>query len=159
MTLSAFLWSMAGIISSSTFAVAIDFMNLGDLTEEEAKEVLMKELKGNFRPGASKDRVPELEAALGSMWKSVPKTEDGLLEHSAVRYVLHRLLMDQHGWFIRGLEPTSDSADELVYSSLREWVPSYFQNILEHLSGSPGMDLHQLAVLAATLEDLVHRES
>jgi len=38
-------------------------------------------------------------------------------------------------------------------------VPSYLQQFLEELHGGRGLSLRELAVLAATLEDLIHRES
>jgi len=72
-----------------------------------------------------------------------------------VRYVLHRLFMKRHGWFIRGLEPSSTEPPPYMRT---DWVPAYLQGLLEVRFGNSGIDLKELSALAATLEDLAHQE-
>jgi len=130
--------------------------------QAEVEATLMAEFAGTFRPGARKDNILEHEAALRPMYNAVPQEANGTLHHSVVRYVLHRFFA-QRGWFIRGLEPgtgaqnSSSRGDSL--QGLQEWVPTFLQNFLEQLVGGRGLSLRELAILAATLEDLVHKES
>jgi len=132
------------------------------VTQAEAEAALMAEFAGTFRPGAAKDNILKHEAALRPMYTAVPQEADGTLHHSVVRYVLHRFFA-QRGWFIQGLEPGtsaqngSSSGDSL--QALQEWVPTFLQSFLEKLAGGHGISLRELAILAATLEDLVHKET
>merc|ERR1712232_396817 len=63
--------------------------------------------------------------------------------------------------FIRGLEPGSGAGNRSSgdLQALQEWVPSYLTGFLEKMSGGRGISLRELAILAATLEDLVHKET
>merc|ERR1719162_162403 len=132
------------------------------VTQAEAEAALMAEFASTFRPGAAKDNILKHEAALRPMYSAVPQEADGTLHHSVVRYVLHRFFA-QRGWFIRGLEPgtgaQNSSSGEDSLQALQEWVPSFLQNFLERLVGGRGLSLRELAILAATLEDLVHKET
>jgi hypothetical protein len=125
-------------------------------TREEVEASLLAELSGTFRPSATKDHIIALEAALQPLYASVPQEKDGSLNHQVVRYVLHRFFA-QRGWFVRGLEP--GNSDKAGVENLQEWVPNFLQGFLEQLAGGRGTSLRELAVLAATLEDLIHKES
>eukprot|EP00421_Protoceratium_reticulatum_P019528 CAMPEP_0168385872 /NCGR_PEP_ID=MMETSP0228-20121227/15139_1 /TAXON_ID=133427 /ORGANISM="Protoceratium reticulatum, Strain CCCM 535 (=CCMP 1889)" /LENGTH=607 /DNA_ID=CAMNT_0008399061 /DNA_START=88 /DNA_END=1912 /DNA_ORIENTATION=- len=126
------------------------------MTTEEAERSLIQELVGLV----SNDRPVQLEAALRSMYDALPKNAHGNLGHQAVRYVLHRMFVQRHGWYIKGLEPNGDTWSKNTSAvSLREWVPSYLQGLLEARLGERGINLGELAAFAATLEDLVRREA
>jgi len=122
------------------------------------KELLVSELQATFRSGASKDRLVSLEEALRPMFTSLPKNKDGNLEHAVARFALHRLFMQQHGWFITGLEPTA-GADASPAGGLKTWLPSSVMDTVEKLLGTQSVDLRELAVLAATFEDIIHQEA
>jgi hypothetical protein len=96
------------------------------------------------------------------MYTAVPQEADGTVQNAVVRYILHRFFA-QRGWFIRGLEPGSGAKNNATGANslegLQEWVPSFLQNFLEQLAGGRGISLRELAILAATLEDLVHKET
>jgi len=135
-------------------------------TQAEVEASLLAEFAGTFRPGATKDNILEHEAALRPMYTAVPQEADGTLQPAVVRYVLHRFFA-QRGWFILGLEPGTDakyvhvnsSSGEESLQALQQWVPSFMQKFLEKMVGGRGISLRELAVLAATLEDLIHKES
>eukprot|EP00929_Paragymnodinium_shiwhaense_P080954 TRINITY_DN42265_c0_g1_i2.p1 TRINITY_DN42265_c0_g1~~TRINITY_DN42265_c0_g1_i2.p1 ORF type:complete len:659 (+),score=166.06 TRINITY_DN42265_c0_g1_i2:94-2070(+) len=136
------------------------FIRAGLVDTRTAETELVKQLEGTFRSTAASSRLAELEAALRPMFAALPKDRDGNLGHAAVRYALHRLLAYQHGWWMKGLEPDGGPRNATKFmSSLKEWVPSYLQQVLERRLGWRGFDLQELAVIAATLEDLVHREA
>jgi len=135
------------------------------MNRSDVEEMLMGEFGNLFRDGAVHDHISSLAAELGGMYTAVPKDADGSLGHEVVRYMLHRFFVQKHGWFIRGLEPGNISALDAVsganksLQSLQEWVPSYLQKFIEEIHGGRGLSLRELSVLAATLEDLIHKES
>lgn len=137
------------------------FLKAGAIDEQEADSELVKELSSTFRPTARSGRLGQLEAPLRAMYAALPKNEDGRLGYATLRYALHRLLAYQHGWYVKGLEPDGTARGDAAafLRSLREWVPSYLQKSVEKRSGARGFSLHELAALAATIEDLVHREA
>jgi len=103
--------------------------------------------------GPTDARIARLEAELNATFTALPKDDEGGLGHQAVRYALHRLFVQRHGWYVKGLEPgtSSPGADG--------WVPSYLEGRLRsHLSGK-GAALRDLALFAAAIEDLVTREA
>lgn len=130
-------------------------------TQEEVEASLLTELAGTFKEGATKEHILKLETALRPMYETLPQEQDGSLSHAVVRYALHRFFA-QRGWFIRGLEPAGtarNASSEEALRDLQEWVPSFLQGFLEQLSGGHGISLRELAVLAGTLEDLIHKEA
>jgi hypothetical protein len=137
------------------------FLHAGEVNQKEAENSLLAELATTFRPGAHSERITILETALKPMISAVPQEADGTLSHAVVRYVLHRFFVKRHGWFIRGLEPGSEpkNVSATALKGVEEWVPSYLQGFLEQLSGGHGLSLREMAVFAATLEDLIHREA
>jgi len=109
-------------------------------------------------------RLAELQRELGATFSALPKGDNGTLSHEAVRYTLHRLFVQRHGWFIRGLEPHGSRAAENASSgeAAEEWVPEYLQALLERRErelGESGTSLAELSALAAALEDLASREA
>jgi len=126
------------------------------VSTEDMKRMLSEQLQSTFRAGASKDRLTALEEQLRPMFTALPKNTDGTLDHTVARFALHRTLMQQHGWFITGLEPLGVDGSN---ASLSDWVPSHLMDIIEKLLGTHSINLEELAVLAATFEDLVHKEA
>jgi hypothetical protein len=149
------------LITLISSAEGADFLHAGEVNAQEAENSLLQELAATFRPGSHSERISSLEAALAPMHAAVPRETDGTLSHAVVRYVLHRFFVQRHGWFIRGLEPGtgSDGQNSSGLDGVQEWVPSYLQKFLEQLSGNQGLHLKEMAVFAATLEDLIHREA
>mmetsp|Transcript_28943 Transcript_28943/g.67074 ORF Transcript_28943/g.67074 Transcript_28943/m.67074 type:complete len:553 (-) Transcript_28943:96-1754(-) len=102
-----------------------------------------------------------LEDALRPMYLSMPKNEFGNLGHATARYVLHRLFVQRHAMYIKGLEPAGASwnATSSAASVLQDRVPSFVQSLFEERLMGKGLGIHELAVLAATLEHLIHDEA
>jgi len=139
------------------------FLRAGQVNETDLESQLLSELASFMRPSADNTRLQTLEGDLYQIFNAVPK-ENGTANHHVVRYVLHRHFVAKHGWFIRGLEPDGDHRDDSTEEShamtdLQEWVPSYLQRFLEQLNTNKGLSLREVAVLAATLEDLIHKEA
>ena len=84
----------------------------------------------------------------------------GSLESSVARYAMYRYFLVERGWHIKDL---SLEAVEANISSpalmLKSGVPSLIIELLKDQVGIDRLGLEELAVLAATIEDLVHRDS
>jgi len=128
------------------------------VNKETVESSLLKELSSAVKSDGNK-HISGIEAALLPMYSALPLEKDGSISHTAVRYVLHRFFAKEYGWFIRGLEPTAANHPSNGTEKLAEWVPSYLQNFLEQLHAGRGASLRELTILAAALEDLIHKEA
>jgi hypothetical protein len=108
---------------------------------------------------ATEGRVDRLEQAIQPMFIAMPKDGKGHVDATSVRYLLHRLFVQRHGWFVLGLDNAGESWNSSspadVFQNHAEEHHSLFNDRLT----SHGFDLHQVAVFAAALETLVHGES
>merc|ERR1719316_1483430 len=130
------------------------------MSEEEVQTSLLAEVEGTFGEGAASSRLKQLEATLGPIFAALPKNEQGYLGHATVRYALHRLFVQRHGWFIKGLDVAGGHRNTTSDAGLlKEQVPAYVQDLFEKRLGGRGFGLHELGVLAATIEHLVHTET
>jgi len=113
---------------------------------------------GNARAGGGS--LDAVERSLAQMHAALPKNDNGRLAPSVVRYALHRYFAGRHGWLIRGLEPAGGNWSSSSPTSVaQDRVPSYLQELYEQRLGSRGLNLRELAVLASTLEKVVHEAS
>jgi hypothetical protein len=132
------------------------------VSEEDIQTSLLEEVEGTLGTGVSahRNRFHLLEAVLKPIYDALPKNEHGNLGHSVVRYALHRLFVLRHGWNIKGLgRDAEDSNSTSAAGILKDHVPSYIQTIFEKRLGDKGLGLHELAVMASTLEHLIHKEA
>merc|ERR1719181_1812056 len=99
---------------------------------------------------------------LQPIFNALPKSEQGGLSHTTVRYALHRVFVQRHGWFIQGLDRAGQAWNESEAGPagiLTDQVPAYVQDLFEQRLAGKGLGLHELAILAATIEHLVHKEA
>jgi hypothetical protein len=121
---------------------------------------LLTEIEGTMGSAVKRGRMTRLESALKDMYASLPKNEFNKLGHTTVRYALHRLFVQQHGWYVKGLEPAGDFWNTTSPAGiLKDRVSSEVINLMESRLDGHGFGLHETAVLAATLEHLVHDEA
>jgi len=142
-------------------ADASTFLKANHMQHEAISEAsLLAEVEATLGEGTASPRVKQLEAALRPIVQSLPKNEKGYLGHSTVRYALHRLFVLRHGWFIKGLHSAGGHRNSTEGAMvLKEQVPSYLQDLFEERLGGRGFGLHELAVLASTIEHLIHSEA
>jgi len=126
------------------------------------RAVMLDELMAALGSGnkVTAQRLEKIEDALRPIVVALPKNEHGNLEHDAVRYAMHRLFVLRHGMYIKGLEPGeawngSSSPTEI----LNDKVPTYVQSLFEQRLSGQGLGLHEIAILAATWEHLIHDEA
>lgn len=159
--MSSFCFLAVLLIQATPSIAASGLRGQAQVNAKDVESSLLAELASTFHSSAAGERISKLEAALRPMYAAIPKAADGTLSHTLVRYMLHRLFVQQNGWFIRGLEPGSGigNASTQTLQNLQEWVPSYLQNFLEEMQGGRGVSLRELAVLAGALENLIHKET
>jgi hypothetical protein len=137
----------------------VDAQRLGP----EFQKALLSEIEealGRDHRRATESRVGRIEEAVRSTFVALPKNSHGRLGHGAVRYALHRLFLQRHAWFVRGLEPGGEAWNASAPTAiLQNGMPEYVQSLFEKRLGGQGFGLHELAVLAATLENMVRRET
>jgi len=132
----------------------------------ETEKALLAELEvalGSSHRHATEKRLKNIEHRLTPMFGAMAKNSHGKLGQAAAGYMLHRLFVQRHGWLIRSLEPAGNSMGAWNNSSptsvLEERVPAHVQELFEKRLGEHGLGVHDLAVLAGTLEHLVHSEA
>jgi hypothetical protein len=120
-----------------------------------------KELGGTHRTFTEK-RLEGIKGALKPIFYSMVKNSEGKLDLPALSYVLHRLFVQRHGWFVKELVPTSKSFAAWNSSNpmlmLGGRVTSDAMGLF-HERIQDGLGIHEIAVLAATFEHSVHKES
>lgn len=119
--------------------------------KDEVNQLLMERLSGS----ADRSRVQQIQQTLESTFKSVPKTSGGGVGHQAMLYMMHRFAMEQHGWFIKDLDPTMNPSSRETPS----WIPAYLEQVLEDRAGEQGLSLHEIAAMGATIEALIAAEA
>jgi hypothetical protein len=151
-----FIWD----VDANAFLKATPAAHEEHMSEQEVKTNLLSEVEGAFGEGTASSRLKELELLIKPMYAALPKNENGYLGHAIVRYALHRIFVQRHGWFVKGLHETKQDRNPNSTSGiLNELVPAYVQGLFEERLGDRGLGLHELAVLAATVEHLVHKEA
>jgi len=132
----------------------------------ESEHALLHELEialGSGHRHATEKRLKRIEQRLNPMFAAMTKNSHGNLDQAAAGYMLHRIFVQRHGWFIRSLEPAGGSMAAWNTSSptsiLEERVPTHVQELFEKRLGEHGLSVKDIAILAGTLEHLVHSES
>mmetsp|Transcript_26986 Transcript_26986/g.49048 ORF Transcript_26986/g.49048 Transcript_26986/m.49048 type:complete len:556 (+) Transcript_26986:85-1752(+) len=130
------------------------------ISKQEVQTSLLEEIEASLGTGTAAKRLHEIEEQLRPMFASLPKNEHGGLGHSVVRYALHRLFVQRHGWLVEGLDPAGSAFnDSSPAGILKTQVSSYLQELFEERMHGKGLGLHELAVFAATIEHLIHNEA
>lgn len=148
-----------------------NFLPAGEVSKDDVETRLLSEIIAQRSLSAEKGRsgghgqdedgarFARLEKELRATFVALPKDAGGFLGHNTVRYALHRLMVQRHGWFIKGLEPDGDVRSASSPTRLKEWVPDYLQEFLEKRGVGRGFDLGDLVAIAATLQGLIQGEA
>jgi len=131
------------------------------MSTEQLRATMLDELMAAL--GGSRvngERLAKIEETLLPMFLAMPKNVFGNLEHASVRFLLHRLFVQRHGIYVRGLEPRGEAwSASSPTEILEDRVPSYVQSLFEERLSGRGLAMHELGILAATLEHLMHDQS
>jgi len=165
MTLLSRLSALASIVSmadasafrGSGFEAAVARMSV-----EELRVTMLDELVSALGSGnrVTQQRLSRIEDALHPTFRALPKNAHGNLEHAVVRYALHRFFVQRHGMYVKGLEPGGEAWSSASPTTiLEDRVPAFLQAMFEERLSGRGFGIHELAILAATLEHLIHNEA
>jgi len=137
---------------------------VGHMSKEELKAAVLEEVMAALGSGnrVTEDRLQGIEKTLKPLFLAMPKNSHGNLDHASARYVMHRLFVQRHAMYIKGLEPGGGSWNDGNVSAtdvLEDRVPEFVQSLFEDRLKGQGLGMHELAVLAATLEHLIHDEA
>jgi len=164
--LSILLAALAPLSDASAFLGRLQPQGATGPLTAESEHLLLVELEaalGSAHRHATERRLSRLEQRLRPMFGAIRKNKNGKLDAAGAGYVLHRLFVQRHGWFIRSLEPAGGSMAKWNSSSpivvLEERVPEHVQRLFQDRLGENGLGVKELAILAATLEHLVHGEA
>jgi len=152
--------ALSGVTEANAFRRATPAALGERVRVEDVEASLLSELAGAVGHGAGETKVSKIAADLRTMYAALPKNEAGGLGHAAVRYALHRYFVKKHGWFVKGLDPAGAARNTTSgVEMLKARVPEYIEGLFEVRLGGRGLGLEELAILAATLEHLVHDEA
>lgn len=135
---------------------------LGKDAEQQLLTALEAELGSEHRAFTER-RLDRIKHTLEPIFKAMPKNKYGKLERATVSYTMRRLFLERHAWFVKGLEPVSSQ-----FAEWKETCPMkiFDQQIAISITGdmrarinATGLGLHEIAVMAATYEHLVHKEA
>lgn len=100
----------------------------------------------------------EMES-LRESFEALPKNEFGNLPSPGVKYLLHRHFLRQYGWQMRGLEPDGDKWNGTsVVHALGQTLSKETVLLLRKQLNGAGLGLHELALLAMSFMNVVHRQ-
>jgi len=158
---------LALLCTQITIAQANEFLKVPasnalseSVSEEDVRISLLDEVEGSLGKGSTSSRIAAIESALRPIVAALPKNRHSNLEHSAVSYALHRLFVLRHGWVIKGLGTEAFALHATSPTKvLKDQVPAFIERMFEQRLAGKGFGLHELAVLAATIEHLIHNEA
>merc|ERR1719261_1201957 len=106
-----FLGSFAAVAEANAFLGRVNAGAEGALSAE-AEHALLAELDvalGSGHRHATEKRLKRIEQMISPMFASVTKNANGKVSSAAAGYVLHRMFVQRHGWFVRALEPAGNA--------------------------------------------------
>merc|ERR1719482_731280 len=161
-----FLGGLATFADANAFLGRLPHQNATAVLSAASERALLAELEvalGSGHRHATEKRLKRIEQMISPMFGAVTKNANGKVGAAAAGYVLHRVFVQRHGWFIRALEPAGNAMASWNTSTptsiLEERVPEHVQDLFEKRLGTHGLGMKELAILAATLEHLVHTEA
>jgi len=161
------LFMFCGILANANvFLGRPQHQSATSVLNADSERMLLAEIEvalGKGHRHSTEKRLKRIEQMLTPMFGAMVKNEQGKLGQSAAGYMLHRIFVKRHGWFIRALEPANGSFaawnTSTPTSVLEERVPQHVTELFESRLGQHGLGVRELAVLASSLEHLVHVEA
>ena len=146
------------------FAAIMDELT-GPVARASCVESMLESIEGSMGVKTRhwiEGQVPTFEAALQPLFTSLPSRQGqpGQLSQRVAMYALHRVFVDERGWFLHSLEEHSlhgEAPLPPITSILQNQIPSSAEQAFQACFQN-GAYMKELAVLAATLDNLVHQE-
>jgi len=129
----------------------------------EADQLILAELEkllGVGHRGATQPRMERLMELLGPTFGALPKNEHGSVGTAAARYALNRLFVQEHGWFVNGLQASNGTwSEDTPTNAVGGRVDYRAGRLLEGPLAADGFDLKELTLFAAAVENAIHGET
>jgi len=115
--------------------------------------------------GAKRDdvegRVAAFEELMRPTFLALPHTKEDRLPSASVRYLLHRAFVERHAWYVEGLVNGGEAWNQTSpAAAFARHGGGEAQGVFEsRLASEGGLTLRETAVLASTLESLIHEEN
>ena len=100
--------------------------------------------------------LPAIRKAMEPMWLEAEKNENGRLNNAEVLSAMDAFFVQRRNWQISGMQRVASEPSPAGLS--REQVPSFLLDLFEEVFGQEGLQLHELALLAATLEQTIEED-
>jgi len=119
----------------------------------------LEEILGLGHREATEARLGEITQALQTTFRSLPKNARGAVSASSARFAIHRLFVQRHGWHVKGLAPQSGSwTTSAPALGMDGRLPQSLVDLVEEQLAHDDFQLREMAVLAATIETMIHGE-
>jgi len=154
-----------GFIASLVFSRAAAWGSKGSFLARpgEADQLILVELeklRGVGHRGATQPRMERLMELLAPTFGALPKNERGSVGTASARYALHRLFVQEHGWFVNGLQAANGSwSEDTPINEVGSQVDDRARRLLEGPLAADGFDLKELTLFAAAVENAIHSET
>jgi len=150
----------AVVLATLTSVFAGDFLEARSdsdhIQESDLKDFLLSELY-------NADSNPEVQMILRyvqPMYKALPKNPYGRLDSPTVRYAVHRYFVQRYGWYISGLDPKGGARNtSFSLGIMKERASTFIERLFDEILGDQGFGVQDLAVFAATVAELIHKEA
>jgi len=105
-------------------------------------------------------RISRLVEFLKPMFNALPKNERGTIGTGAASYALHRLFVQEHGWFVKGLHASNGTwAQSTPTDAFGGRANGLSLALLASRLDSQGFCLQELALFAVAIENAIHGEA
>mmetsp|Transcript_83989 Transcript_83989/g.211781 ORF Transcript_83989/g.211781 Transcript_83989/m.211781 type:complete len:581 (-) Transcript_83989:169-1911(-) len=134
---------------------------LARMNRNVVAQELLTEITALLGHGTKHKRLVHLEDVMRPMYMSLPRQKDGGIAPGVARYALNRYFSAHRGWYLTGIAQSGERWNESSSTTemLKSKMPSFLiENLEEHIAHKR-LGLEELAVLAATVEDLVYSDT
>jgi len=156
-----------GILAVVLSSTCIDLVaGKGFLAKADEVERLLngaREFLGDSHYHFANKKIAKIEQVLRPLYSAMVKNEHGKLGHAAASYAVHRIFAQRHGWHVTGLESNDHGFSAWRTASpttvLKKHMPNDILDGFRRGMFPDGFGLHELAIVAATIEYFIHLES
>jgi hypothetical protein len=128
--------------------------------EQHAILIEFEKLLGVSHRNVTDRRIGHLVELLKPTFHALPKTKRGTVGTGAASYALHRLFVQEHGWFVRGLLTSNGTwAESTPTDAFGGRSDDDSRLLLAGRLASQGFSLRELALFAVAIENAIHGEA
>jgi len=149
-------------VQGNAFKGNLRAASVGSMSVAQLRATVLEEVTNALGNSSrvTEQRLASIEDVLRPTFAAMPKNEHGNLDDASARYVLHRLFVQRHAMYIKGLESGGQTfANQGQMKVLEDHIPGFVLSLFEERLKEKGLGMKDMAVLGATLEHLIHDEA